>query len=121
MENEKSLQWKWVIGGAFLMIITTFVVTFAMGMLAATYMEQLGLLGVLIMTLSGPILGLVFGGWMIGFYSQGKTIWEAGIAGALALVGLSALTGNFDLFSVGIGFVAALLGGFLGERTPGHK
>lgn len=121
MENKKSLQWKWIIGGAFLMIITTFIVTFAMAMLAATYMEQLGLIGTLAVAISGPFLGLAFGGWMIGYYSEGETILEAGIAGALALVGLLALRGDFDLFSVGIGFVAALLGGFLGERSPGHK
>jgi hypothetical protein len=117
----KSLQWKWVIGGAFLMIITTSLVTYGLVMLGATYIDQLGLIGLMIMTLAGPFLGLILGGWMIGFYSEGETIWEAGIAAAVALVGLFAVTGKFDLWSVVIGFVAALLGGFLGERTPGHK
>lgn len=108
----------WVIGGTILMMITNI---FG-GFLAIA-------VGVgSIWTIAGiALVCFALGGFVIGWQSEGQTILEAGIAAVVALVVTYVIrNGRLPeadpealLLGFGIPFLAALLGGWLGEKVQG--
>ncbi|HEX59774.1 MAG TPA: hypothetical protein ENF26_06480 [Methanomicrobia archaeon] len=103
-----GIELRWVFLGTLIMIV----VVIAFGALLG------GVIGGF-----ASVLGYLVGGMLIGRLSAGKTILEAGIAGALTV-----LIGAFALLRAGgipasivamaslLGFLIALLGGWLGEK-----
>ena len=102
-----KLDIKWVALGTLVMIAVFLV---------------LGVIGGIFGSFAG-ILGYLLGGILIGRLSAGKTIWEAGIAGAITTV----ISAPALLFAGGIqttivivasllGFAIAFVGGWIGEK-----
>ena len=107
----------WVIGGTVLMIITNI---FG-GVLAM-------MLGVgSVWTIAGiALVCFALGGFVIGWQSEGSTILEAGLAAVAALIvtyvirnGQMPADAEVIVIGFGLPFVAALGGGWLGEKVQG--
>jgi hypothetical protein len=121
--KDKRFSMGWVLGGTVIMLITNLLA----GLLA-------GMMGVRsLVVLTGIAVGcFAFGGFIIGWKSEGRTILEAGLAAALA-TGVSLAIRYFVMhqgiagmepaalaIGLGIPFLAGLLGGWIGEKVQGE-
>jgi hypothetical protein len=120
-KRDRSFSVGWMLGGAVLMAIT-----YNVGLFLSMALGVASPLG-----LGGVAFGcFAFGGFIIGYKSEGRTIIEAGLAAAIA-TGITvvfrmlalhvslALAPVALVIAVAIPFVAGLFGGWLGERVQG--
>ncbi len=117
-ENKKGgLQWGWILAGTVIAFI--FNAFFVIGGFA---LLKFGVAGI-ILSLGASFL---LAGMIVGYFSPGVTIMEAGIAGGLSVV-LNAMflystsmlmmdESVYVLEGLAIGFVLSLIGGWLGEK-----
>jgi hypothetical protein len=113
--KDTSFSLGWALGGALIMFATSFVGGLVAGMLDIRD----------VWTHAGiSLLCFFIGGYIIGKKSAGQTILEAGLAAVLAIVVALLLRGvKFPddpvaiALGFGIPFLAALFGGWLGERA----
>ncbi len=117
--RDRSFSLGWTFGGTAIMFLTNL----AGGVLA----------GVLGLRSEWFILGIAlacfaFGGFIVGWKSEGRTIVEAGLAAALATMLAYAYRVMFShaqlipaaiLVGAGLPFCAGLLGGWIGELVQG--
>ena len=115
--KDTRFSMGWVIGGTVLMIITNI---FG-GFLAIAFGVD-SLLSVAAIAL----VCFALGGFVIGWQSEGSTILEAGIAAVVALgvtyfIRNSSLPSDPQVLLLGFGvpFLAALFGGWVGEKVQG--
>lgn len=116
-DKKGGLQWGWILAGTVIAFI--FNAFFVIGGFA---LLKFGTSGI-ILALSASFL---FAGILVGYFSPGVTIMEAGVSGALSVVLNAAFLFSFDLLRISetiyiveglaIGFVLSLLGGWLGEK-----
>lgn len=119
LENDKkgNLQWGWIIAGTVIAFI--FNAFFVIGGFA---LLKFGVAGI-IMALGASFL---FAGLLVGYFSPGVTIMEAGLAGVLSVVLNAVFLYSFNLLmadesvyvleGLAVGFVLSLFGGWLGEK-----
>ncbi len=127
-----NLDWKWIGIGLLIMLALSFVA----GAILAVVMgaELAGVTDPADITLSSTqmaiaallnFLAFAVGGYIVGLKSAGRTIFEPGIAAAIAVAGALLLSGSFSLGSLLVGglvpFLAGLLGGWLGEKRQEGK
>ncbi len=114
-EHSDGLQWSWVGFGVLIMFGVTFFAGLIMGL--AGLGDSLGVS--VIVSLGAFTLG----GFIVGSRSPGKTIYEPGVAALIAVLIGMLLQGEFDLLALAIGgvlpFLAAVAGGYLGEKSQG--
>ncbi|MCA9523013.1 MAG: hypothetical protein KC609_18690 [Myxococcales bacterium] len=87
----------------------------------------LGLMGISRLgTLPLVLIALVafaLGGFLVGRFSKGKTILEPAVSAVIAVALAMFVKGHFNLLAIVIGgilpFLAALAGGWLGEKAQG--
>lgn len=133
--SKRTISYKWVLIGAGIIFAQNLLMR---ALLADPVKTQLitsfpGLTGVLIFIGIIAFVSFFVGGAMIGVFSPGETIKEPGIAAAIA-AGLNALENfrNVDgksftvldwligsLLILGIGFVMAVGGAWVGEKLQG--
>lgn len=119
LEDDKKgkLQWGWILAGTVIAFI--FNAFFVIGGFA---LLKFGVAGI-ILSLGASFL---MAGLLVGYFSPGITILEAGIAGGLSVV-LNAIflyassllmmeESVYVLEGLAIGFVLSLIGGWLGEK-----
>jgi hypothetical protein len=118
-DKDKSFSVGWMIGGAIIMGI---ILLFAHFVMIAAAVQNVWVF------VSVWSAGFAFGGFVIGWQSEGQTILEAGLAAVLVLGAafgfgelavLSILAPLLAAVVVGIPFACAVLGGFLGEKVQG--
>jgi hypothetical protein len=115
--KNTNFSFGWVIGGTAIMFLTNFFGGFVAGVAGITDLW--------------PVVGIALGafalgGFVIGWQSEGQTILEAGLAAVLCLV-VTLLIRNGSLpkdpqaLAIGLGlpFLAALLGAWIGEKVQG--
>jgi len=119
LEDDKKgkLQWGWIIAGTVIAFI--FNAFFVIGGFA---LLKFGVTGILI-ALSASFL---LAGLLVGYFSPGVTIMEAGIAGVLSVILNAVFLYSFNLLmadesvfvleGLAVGFILSLLGGWLGEK-----
>lgn len=119
LEDDKKggLQWGWIIAGTVIAFI--FNAFFVIGGFA---LLKFGVTGILL-ALSASFL---FAGLLVGYFSPGVTIMEAGIAGVLSVILNALFLYSFNLLmmeesiyvieELAAGFVLSLIGGWLGEK-----
>jgi hypothetical protein len=119
LEDDKKggLQWGWIIAGTVIAFI--FNAFFVIGGFA---LLKFGVGGI-ILALGASFL---FAGLLVGYFSPGVTIMEAGLAGVLSVVLNAAFLYSFSLLmadesvyvleGLAVGFVLSLIGGWLGEK-----
>ncbi len=119
LEDDKKgkLQWGWILAGTVIAFI--FNAFFVIGGFA---LLKFGMGGI-IMALGASFL---FAGLLVGYFSPGVTIMEAGIAGVLSVVLNAVFLYSFSLLmmdesvyvleGLAVGFVLSLVGGWLGEK-----
>lgn len=116
-DKQGKLQWGWILAGTVIAFI--FNAFFVIGGFA---LLKFGVGGI-IMALGASFL---LAGLLVGYFSPGVTIMEAGIAGGLSVV-LNAVflyassllmveESEYVLEGLAIGFVLSLIGGWLGEK-----
>jgi hypothetical protein len=119
LETDKKggLQWGWILAGTVIAFI--FNAFFVIGGFA---LLKFGIGGILL------ALGASFliAGLLVGYFSPGVTIVEAGVAGALSVVLNAIFLYSFSLLmmddsvyvieGLAAGFVLSLIGGWLGEK-----
>ena len=132
---RSKLDWRWIAIGVVIMfglnLLTSFLLVPLLGdsVPAAdadpqAMAEQIGggrlALGALL-----AIASFVIGGFIVGLKSAGRTILEPAISAAIAVLISLLLTGAFSLGNLLLGglvpFLAALLGGYLGERVQAGR
>ena len=116
-DKKGGLQWGWILAGTVIAFI--FNAFFVIGGFA---MLKFGMGGI-ILSLGASFL---FAGLLVGYFSPGVTIIEAGVAGALCVVLNAVFLYSFSLLMVeesvyvveglAAGFVLSLIGGWLGEK-----
>jgi hypothetical protein len=117
--KDKRFHFGWVIGGTIIMFLTNILG----GILAASLhtVDVYEIAGV-------AIVCFAFGGFVIGWKSEGQTILEAGLAAAIAtgasVAYQSSRTGmSYEpvalAIGIGIPFVAGIIGGYIGEKVQG--
>lgn len=131
-----NLDWKWIGFGLLIMIGLSIVAGIVLGIVAGTSIAPQLESGTAPadVQLSGSIiafaaalnfLAFVLGGFIVGVKSAGKTILEPAIAAALAVVIGLVVSGNLTIGNIIAGgvvpFLAALLGGWLGEKRQDSK
>jgi hypothetical protein len=120
--KDKKFSVGWVLGGTILMFVTNLLG----GLLAGV----LGVRSLLVVT-GIAVVCFAFGGFIIGWKSEGRTIIEAGLAALLATAITVAIQSMImhqriplEPIALGIGlgipFAAGLLGGWLGEKVQGE-
>lgn len=119
LEDDKKggLQWGWIIAGTVIAFI--FNAFFVIGGFA---LLKFGVGGI-IMALGASFL---FAGLLVGYFSPGVTIMEAGLAGVLSVVlnaiflyAFSLLMADESVYvleGLAVGFLLSLIGGWLGEK-----
>jgi hypothetical protein len=119
LEDDKKgkLQWGWIIAGTVIAFI--FNAFFVIGGFA---LLKFGVVGILL-ALSASFL---LAGLLVGYFSPGVTIMEAGIAGVLSVILNAVFLYSFKLLmmdesiyvieELAAGFVLSLIGGWLGEK-----
>ncbi|MCK9408471.1 MAG: hypothetical protein WCX28_12330 [Bacteriovoracaceae bacterium] len=119
LEDDKKggLQWGWIIAGTVIAFI--FNAFFVIGGFA---LLKFGVGGI-ILALGASFL---FAGLLVGYFSPGVTIMEAGIAGGLSVILNAVFLYSFSLLmaeesvyvleGLAVGFVLSLVGGWLGEK-----
>jgi hypothetical protein len=130
MEEEMTLDWKWIGIGVVVMIVLNLVGGFILGLVLGPQME--GVTSPEDIQLSGGqialaavinFLAFAIGGFIVGLKSAGRTILEPGISAAIAVIIALLISGNFGLLNIIAGglvpFIAGVLGGWLGERRQG--
>jgi hypothetical protein len=116
-DKKGGLQWGWILAGTVIAFI--FNAFFVIGGFA---MLKFGVSGI-ILSLGASFL---FAGLLVGYFSPGITIIEAGIAGALSVVLNALFLYSFSLLlmedsvyvveGLAVGFVLSLVGGWVGEK-----
>ncbi len=116
-DKKGGLQWGWILAGTVIAFI--FNAFFVVGGFA---LLKFGMAGLLI-SLGASFL---FAGLLVGYFSPGVTIMEAGIAGVLSVVMNAIFLYTFSLLMLNEmvvvlemivgGFVLSLIGGWLGEK-----
>ncbi|MFZ4621228.1 MAG: hypothetical protein ACOYNS_11775 [Bacteroidota bacterium] len=116
-DKKGGLQWGWILAGTVIAFI--FNAFFVVGGFA---LLKFGMSGLLI-SLGASFL---FAGLLVGYFSPGVTIMEAGIAGVLSVVMNAVFLYTFSLLMLNEmvvvlemivgGFVLSLIGGWLGEK-----
>ncbi len=116
-DKNKSFSTGWVIGGAVIMFLTNFFGGFVAAAAGVSSLETMLVLAIVCYAL---------GGFVVGWQSEGQTILEAGLAAALAVLVVATARGMWralDLVSasiaLGIPFVAAVIGAWIGEKVQG--
>jgi hypothetical protein len=116
-EKKGGLQWGWILAGTVIAFI--FNAFFVIGGFA---LLKFGIGGILL------ALGasFIFAGLLVGYFSPGVTIMEAGVAGALCVVLNAIFLYSFSLLvmkesiyvveGLAAGFVLSLIGGWFGEK-----
>lgn len=119
LEEDKKggLQWGWILAGTVIAFI--FNAFFVIGGFA---LLKFGMGGI-VMALGASFL---FAGLLVGYFSPGVTIMEAGIAGVLSVILNAIFLYSFSLLmmeesvyvleELAAGFVLSLIGGWLGEK-----
>lgn len=119
LEQDKKggLQWGWIIAGTVIAFI--FNAFFVIGGFA---LLKFGVIGIL-MALGASFL---LAGLLVGYFSPGVTIMEAGVAGVLSVLLNAGFLYAFNLLlaeesfyvmeELAAGFVLSLIGGWLGEK-----
>lgn len=116
-DKKGGLQWGWIVAGTVIAFI--FNAFFVIGGFA---LLKFGMTGLLVSLGASFLLA----GLLVGYFSPGVTIWEAGIAGVLSVILNAAFLYAFSLLMasesmvvleemVG-GFLLSLLGGWIGEK-----
>jgi hypothetical protein len=126
------LDWKWVGFGVLIMLGLNILAGIILGLVLAPGLEDVS--DPTDITLTGGQMALAailnflaffVGGYIVGVKSAGRTILEPALAAAIAVVIGLLLSGNFTLgallTAVLVPFLAALLGGWLGERRQAQK
>lgn len=116
-EKKGGLQWGWILAGTVIAFI--FNAFFVVGGFA---LLKFGIWGI-ILAFSASFL---FAGLLVGYFSPGVTIIEAGVAGALSVVLNAIFLYSFSLLmmdesvyvveGLAAGFVLSLIGGWIGEK-----
>jgi len=116
-DKKGGLQWGWIIAGTVIAFI--FNAFFVIGGFA---LLKFGMGGI-IMALGASFL---FAGLLVGYFSPGVTIMEAGVAGVLCVILNALFLYSFSLLmmeesvyvleGLAVGFVLSLIGGWLGEE-----
>ena len=134
--RRRTLQLRWIVGGALVMLAVSTVVGGAILALAAPGVLRGGSIegedpeavAALLVALGAGLLASFFiGGVTIGRLSKGRTIVEPGLAACLAAVVLLALGGALDrgvaaiLCAAPVLALLAMAGGWLGERWQGTE
>ncbi|MFA6470327.1 MAG: hypothetical protein WCW35_15645 [Bacteroidota bacterium] len=119
LEDDKKggLQWGWIVAGTVIAFILN-----AFFVIGGFALLKFGVGGI-IMALGASFL---FAGLLVGYFSPGVTIMEAGLAGVLSVVLNAVFLYSFSLLmadesfyvleGLAVGFVLSLLGGWLGEK-----
>jgi hypothetical protein len=115
--KHKKFSFGWVIGGTAIMFLTNLFGGFVAG--AGDITGMWTIVGI-------ALAAFALGGFVIGWHSEGQTILEAGLAAVLCLV-VTIVIWNGSLPSdpqvlaieLGLPFLAALLGGWIGEKVQG--
>jgi hypothetical protein len=118
-EYTKSTHFSvgWMIGGSVLMFLTNI---FAGFLLAGLAVQSLWAFA------GAALVAFAIGGFVIGWQSEGRTILEAGLAAviangvALAIKGLTTMDPVALAVGIGVPFVAALFGAWIGELVQGN-
>lgn len=130
-----GLDWKWVGIGALIMFGLTFLAGLVLLPLVGGSVQpattgggppivagEIGA-GRLVAGVVVSFAAFAIGGYIIGRKSPGKTILEAGLAAVIAVAVGLLIARDFGLANLLAGalvpFLAALLGGWLGERAQG--
>jgi hypothetical protein len=131
-----NLDWKWIGFGILIMFGLSIVAGIILGLVAGgtiapqiesgTAPEDIEISGgILAFAALLNFLAFVGGGFIVGVKSAGRTILEPAIAAALAVVIGLVVSGNLSLGNIIAGglvpFLAALLGGWLGEKRQESK
>ena len=116
-DKKGSLQWGWILAGTVIAFI--FNAFFVVGGYA---LLKFGVGGI-ILALGASFL---FAGLLVGYFSPGVTIIEAGVAGALSVFLNAIFLYSFSLLmmeesvyvveGLAVGFVLSLIGGWIGEK-----
>ncbi|MFA6438198.1 MAG: hypothetical protein WCX28_02735 [Bacteriovoracaceae bacterium] len=119
LEQDKKggLQWGWIVAGTVIAFILN-----AFFVIGGFALLKFGVGGI-IMALGASFL---FAGLLVGYFSPGVTIMEAGLAGVLSVVLNAVFLYAFSLLmadesfyvleGLAVGFVLSLIGGWLGEK-----
>ncbi len=116
-DKKGGLQWGWILAGTVIaFIFNSFFVVGGFALL------KFGVSGI-ILALGASFL---FAGLLVGYFSPGVTIMEAGVAGALSVFLNAVFLYSFSLLmmdesvyvveGLAAGFVLSLIGGWLGEK-----
>lgn len=133
--SKRAISYKWVLLGAGIIVGLNLVMRALLADPAPTIIMTSfpGLTGILFIIALTAFVSFFFGGALIGFFSPGETIREPAIAAVIA-AGLNVVENfrNVDgknltvagwfigsLLSLGIGFMMALAGAWLGEKLQG--
>ncbi|MFA5834283.1 MAG: hypothetical protein WDA22_12480 [Bacteroidota bacterium] len=116
-DKKGGLQWGWIIAGTVIAFI--FNAFFVIGGFA---LLKFGMGGI-VMALGASFL---FAGLLVGYFSPGVTIMEAGVSGVLSVILNALFLYSFSLLmmeesvyvleGLAVGFVLSLIGGWLGEK-----
>jgi len=116
-DKKGGLQWGWIIAGTVIAFI--FNAFFVIGGFA---LLKFGMGGI-VMALGASFL---FAGLLVGYFSPGVTIMEAGVSGVLSVILNALLLYSFSLLmmeesvyvleGLAVGFALSLIGGWLGEK-----
>ena len=116
-DKDKSFSFGWLIGGAFIMALTSQFGAFIAQAAGITTLEVL---------IAIVVVSFALGGFVVGWKSEGRTIIEAGLGAALVVVGTTtahqlwgALDGQTAAILFGIPFGSAIVGAFIGEKVQG--
>ncbi len=122
-----NLDWKWIGFGLLIMFGLSLVAGLILGIVVGAGMQEVtdpadiqitG--GQLALAALLNFLAFAIGGYIVGVKSAGRTIVEPAIAAAIAVAIGLILSGGFtvgNLLAAGlVPFLAALLGGWIGER-----
>lgn len=129
--RRRTVQLRWVLGGAFIMLAVSTVIAGAVLVLAAPGVLAGGTVeredpdavaGLLVALGAGLLASFFIGGLATGRLSKGRTIVEPGLAACVAVTALLALGGALErgfaaiLCSAPVLALLAMAGGWLGEK-----
>lgn len=131
----QGLDWRWIGIGVAIMFGLNFVATLlimalfvsAMPTAPASPEEAAAAVGAGRLALAAliSVAAYLIGGYIVGLKSRGRTILEPGISAAIAVLIALLIGGGFSLQTLLVGalipFLAALLGGYLGERRQAAR
>jgi hypothetical protein len=125
-----TLDWKWIGLGVVIMVVLNLIAGVILGLILGPELQ--GMTSPEDLRLTGGqaaiaailnILVFAVGGFIVGLKSAGRTILEPGISAAIAVLIALVISGNFSIMNIIAGalvpFVAAVAGGWLGERRQG--